>query len=116
MKRILFSFLGSAAFMIFYATVVLIIQLTLDLSDQTIKPFATPLRLPSYLYYDVFHLKDNDENLLEAIILVSTAFLFNVVMYSPFFYLVFTLFSRFRPKQKEETQLPPLPPTFESER
>ncbi len=113
MKRILLSLLFSAVFITFYVSIIIIIKVVFDIGDETTKPFAIPMRLPSYLYYDVLNLQNNDDNVLEGVFLVSLAIVFNVVMYAPIFYLVLTLFSKRNPKV-EKSEFPPEPPNFET--
>jgi uncharacterized membrane protein len=111
MKRVLLSLLFSAIVITSYVITIVIVQIIFGFSDEAIKPFAIPIRLPSYIYYNVLHLQSNNDNELESIFFVIAAFLFNVVMYAPIFYLLFTLISK-RKSKVEPSKLPPEPPIF----
>ena len=111
MKRIFFSIISSAFVIFFYVMTIVIIQIVFNISDEKILPFSYFLRLPSYIFYEVLNLTEDNVSLVDGIILVTTAFLFNVVMYSPIFYLLSLLLPK-RKSKIEVSEFPPDPPQF----
>lgn len=111
MKRVVLSLLLSTMVITFYVVIAVIIQLIFDLSEEVIELLAIPLRLPSYIYYNVLHLQDTNNSYLEEFLWIVSAYIFNIVMYAPIFYLLLTLIPKRKPKV-EPSELPPEPPIF----
>lgn len=90
---------------------VALVSIVFNLSDEKTMQFGYFFKLPSYLFYEVLNLKTENANLIEKVILGISAYLFNVVMYAPVFYSIFTILPKRKPKIKV-SEFPPEPPQF----
>lgn len=112
MKRILFSLLCSSTLLVLWLFISLVLEFSKLFNHDTIEKLAIPFRLPKYIYIDILQLQ-SPEDTLQSVILVSSAILFNILLYSFIFYGGIMLFSKIRKKpQIEKIETPPEPPVF----
>lgn len=108
MKRVLLSLLRGIAVVIGYLALVPFLHGFLNLRDETVALLYEPLNFPYVIYEMIFGSSNDDRTIV--MLLVETA---NVLMYSIPFYLIFTLYAKFKRKSEiKGTATPPEPPIF----
>lgn len=115
MKRILLSLLCGTGFIITYFLMLYVLIEVFDISEKTIAWTAIPFGLPKVIYIDILQQKpissDEEGKIVIGILLYI---LFNGILYSIPFYLLFTLFAKLNKKhQVKGIEEPLAPPTFE---
>ena len=112
MKRILMSLAASIIFITLLFILVFILEEVFSVSEEKTAILTIPVKIPSYIYYDVLHLREPHNDLVLVPIILA-ALIFNLILYSSIFYLAFTLFAQIRRKPKiEGIETPPDPPIF----